>query len=985
MGSNITVIPWIYVGPSPSVAQTPSIVSARDKTRLGLVGETLRGPAFKPTFIKDGEDFFNTFGSPSIDIDGVTRFPRYELPYIANAYLNSSDSLFVTRVLGLSGYDAGSTWAITLKADFNNDTVGPTNGTGVTYSSLFSFTADSQGIVTRVVSSDSLIQTLWDNKSLIGVFDYLDGDINQPTDSNYTGGTLYKLSTNISYLGSTFTGFSINDFYLKNYTSIIVGSDINYTGQTSGVTVYYSASTYDEVEDLLIATIRSKSYYDDNENLIFNLGTGISSLSLDPTVSGATNNIFNDFKFKWTDISGVTGSTIVSFDTAKNNYIGTVLSKEGIQPIYLDSYYRNLVNGLSYKIKGINLNLVNYSTKFSNYKEKFKPSVTPWIVSQIKASFITKLFRFWSIGDGDYTNDLFKVTISNIRLMNSENVKYDIKNPDGIYDDYKFDVTIRPINEFDSIFKGFTDEIYERCSMNPKSTNYIGKMIGTRNGDYPSKSKYVTVEINEEGGDLSLTFPAGFLGYPQVDYDDISTRTVKRPFNVYKTSYDTLDIIENNYLGLSDSFGFDKDMFKYHGVPNSTTRFNWTGMTKGFHMDINATGVTLDDVNVLVNNINYEFEVGNAQFVDEQLTLDTSYVDLNTRKFTLLPYGGFDGWDINRLGRTNLDTYRINNDKGILGEQKDNFNKITLTDNSVGLNSDYYAFLEGIWTFKDIDNININLFATPGLDTTNHNRLIEEAIDFIEYDRADSLYIVTIPDVNPNNKELIDVLDVVTLIEGNYDSSYVAAYWPWVKLTENGVWLPPTVSVVSNFARNDNSSTSFPWIAVAGVDKGRMNVFDIRRNPNGDYLSRENVNYLYTNRINPLIYTKLTGYEGYKIWGNKTLSTTDSLTNRVHIRRLLIEVKDIIIKTCRPFLFEQNDNKTKRDLEKRIIPELTKIKENRGIVDFKLKFDTTIEEIDKGYLKGKIFIKPVNAIEYIVFIFSILPKTGELSVELNQE
>ena len=85
MGSNITVIPWIYVGPSPSVAQTPSIVSARDKTRLGLVGETLRGPAFKPTFIKDGEDFFNTFGSPSIDIDGVTRFPRYELPYIANA------------------------------------------------------------------------------------------------------------------------------------------------------------------------------------------------------------------------------------------------------------------------------------------------------------------------------------------------------------------------------------------------------------------------------------------------------------------------------------------------------------------------------------------------------------------------------------------------------------------------------------------------------------------------------------------------------------------------------------------------------------------------------------------------------------------------------------------------------------------------------------------------------------------------------------
>ena len=165
MGSNLTVAPWIYFGPSPSPSGNVTPPPPLAKTRLGLVGEALIGPAFHPMLIKNVTEFTNIFGGISDEKDGITNFPRYELPYIANQYLGQANQLYVTRVLGLCGYDAGHTWGITVKGNYNATTLGPTVTAG-TYSTLFTFTADSQNIVTNIVSNDSLLQTLWNNNYL---------------------------------------------------------------------------------------------------------------------------------------------------------------------------------------------------------------------------------------------------------------------------------------------------------------------------------------------------------------------------------------------------------------------------------------------------------------------------------------------------------------------------------------------------------------------------------------------------------------------------------------------------------------------------------------------------------------------------------------------------------------------------------------------------------------------------------------------------
>ncbi len=105
-------------------------------TTLGLAGETLKGPAFEPIFITNYDEFLTIFGGLNPEKFSNNK-PKYELPYIAKSYLTQSNQLFVSRVLGLTGYDAGKGWAIVSKANYDPSTI----ATGATTT----FTADFSG------------------------------------------------------------------------------------------------------------------------------------------------------------------------------------------------------------------------------------------------------------------------------------------------------------------------------------------------------------------------------------------------------------------------------------------------------------------------------------------------------------------------------------------------------------------------------------------------------------------------------------------------------------------------------------------------------------------------------------------------------------------------------------------------------------------------------------------------------------------------
>ena len=109
MASNnrVFVSPGVYT----SELDLTFVAQSVGVTTLGLAGETLKGPAFEPILISNFDEFKLYFGatSPEKFSDGN---PKYELGYVAKSYLQESNQLFVTRVLGLSGYKPYKTFGI---------------------------------------------------------------------------------------------------------------------------------------------------------------------------------------------------------------------------------------------------------------------------------------------------------------------------------------------------------------------------------------------------------------------------------------------------------------------------------------------------------------------------------------------------------------------------------------------------------------------------------------------------------------------------------------------------------------------------------------------------------------------------------------------------------------------------------------------------------------------------------------------------------
>ena len=937
MAEQVFVSPGVYTSEKDLTFITRQV----GVTTLGLVGETTIGPAFQPIFIGNYGEFQSFFGGLNATKVADTGAPQYELPYIAKSYLSQSNQLFVTRVLGFSGYDAGKAWAITLDGALNSGTTATTI-TATSYVTLISYTATTAGTNTTVTSVNPLIQSLINNGALTSSLAFLGAATTAATAS--IGATYLKT-------GANFSGISFSLYVTATGTS---GSVV--TGSTSGITVTYSGTAYADVENQVVALLRSRATINTSTQLPSFEVTGATGVVFDPAFSAATADPLGTFSLSGNStVQGDFGYQ-VSMDKTQKNYLPKVLGRgaqDGRTALFVEELYGNMFTSLNAdgKIRGIKQTVINYSTNFSDYLNQYEPAVTPYVVSELRGNKVLRLFRFTTISDGNAANEQFKISIVNIK-------------PDA----KEFDVHVRAFYDTDAqptVLESFT-----RCTMDPSSNNFISRKIGTLDGEYASKSSYILVELDDTS-DTSDAFPAGFIGYPKRNYQLNSNSTVLDPIVMYKQTYGTYENKRKYYLGLSETIGIDADFFDYKGVPPTTSPDMWTGLTYGFHMDVDATGVTIDNVTEIINSSGgtysptFLFDTGNAEFRTDAGLASGPYEKIYARKFTFVPYGGFDGWDIYNTRRTNTDSFLINGTKGAAGVTSGAFANRTLTNGDLGINSDYYAYLEAIWTFKNPEAVNINVFATPGIDNFDNTNLVEATIDMIEQDRADSLYIMTTPDVDSAG-DVLTVDDVVDTLDGMYDSNYSCTYWPWIQINdaENNVFIyvPPTRDVVRNIALTDN--IAFPWFAVAGIQRGDVDAIKARQK-----LTLAQRDTLYENRINPIAtFTS----DGIKIWGNKTLQVKDSALNRINVRRLLLQARKLISAVSIRLLFEQNDTVVRNQFLALVNPILDNIRTERGLTDFRVVLSKDPEDIDRNQLTGQIFLKPTRALEFIQVEFVIM-------------
>ena len=131
--------------------------------------------------------------------------------------------------------------------------------------------------------------------------------------------------------------------------------------------------------------------------------------------------------------------------------------------------------------------------------------------------------------------------------------------------------------------------------------------------------------------------------------------------------------------------------------------------------------------------------------------------------------------------------------------------------------------------------------------------------------------------------------------------------------------------------------------------------------------------FLYTNNINPIATFPNTGVV---VYGQKTLQKKASATDRVNVRRLLINLKRRISQISNTLVFEQNTTATRNNFLAQVNPYLQSVQQRQGLYAFRVKMDdtnNTADVIDRNQLVGVIEIQPTKTAEYIVLDFNILP------------
>jgi hypothetical protein len=901
-------------------------------TTLGLLGETPKGPAFEPVFISNYDEFTSYFGFLNPEKFKENGYHKYELNYIAKSFLTQTNQLYISRVLGVSGYKAGNAWSITLDSAEDPTTVAST-ATGSTGGLTYS--ATTAGSPVTMTFDDANLQALFDADEISSTFSAIGladtGDTFSITSPKY-------IKTGCDFSGATF------DMVVTEAGS---GGTGFVTGVTTGTVVTYTASCLTDIDGSVIATLRSRADYGSDQLLDFEVSGSTDTVMANTT--SITSDPFATFSITGTASDGDTFSYSVSMDKTKKNYLPGVFgskSQDKETELFIEEIYTNALEDLydDGKVKGLDItfNSIGEATfnNLDDYQEQWKSASSPYVLSELRGNKLQRLFRFVTISDGDSANEDVKFSIINIKP-----------------DDKTFDLAIRKFNDNDANMS--IVEKFSKISMDPENTGFVGRKIGTTDGEYPLRSKYVMVEMADsypiDG------FPGGFEGVLNREY--IGTRTSLPPQIEYKTEYGLLNAskLRKTYLGLNTQIGIDQDFFDYKGI-NKINSGVWTGRTDGFHMDVNALGAEISDG---ANSYFPVLQVGISAFTTDASLVGGPYEKLSARKFTYTSFGGYDGWDVYRTERTNQDTYTKTGTKGAAGLLSGTFTTYTTSEGDDGITSDYYTFLEGLYTYNNPEAVNINVFASPGLDLSDQPGLIDNAVDIIETDRADSLYIITTPDVDDSGIAITEGEAVDIIEDSGIDSNYSATYWPWLQMndTENNqfVWLPPTLEVVRNIALTDN--VAFPWFASAGLNRGTTNAIKARVK-----LTLDQRDTLYEGRINPMA---TFSDVGVVIWGNKTLQDKETALNRINVRRLLLQARKLISAVSIRLLFEQNDDVVRNQFLSLVNPILDNIRKERGLIDFRVVLDDTPESIDRNELNGRIFIKPTRSLEYISIEFNI--------------
>ena len=271
-------------------------------------------------------------------------------------------------------------------------------------------------------------------------------------------------------------------------------------------------------------------------------------------------------------------------------------------------------------------------------------------------------------------------------------------------------------------------------------------------------------------------------------------------------------------------------------------------------------------------------------------------------------------------------------------------------------------YTDAITLLENKDEYAFNIITVPGLTQQNNGTTISKVVSLAET-RGDAIAVV-----DPVGYG--DTLANAVSEAGEINSSYAAAYWPWVQVgsaTGKNAFVPPSVVIPGVYAFTDGASA--PWFAPAGLVRGGIpNVIQAERK-----LTKADRDTLYDGNVNPI--ATFPG-QGIAAFGQKTLQKKSSALDRINVRRLLIELKKFFGDQARNLVFEQNTIATRNRFLSIVNPYLESVVQQQGLYSFRVVMDdtnNTSDVIDRNQLVGQVFIQPAKTAEFIVLDFTVEP------------
>ena len=993
-----------FVSPGVFLNEVDQSVLPRLPQAVGpaIIGRTKRGPAFRPTRIDSFSDFLEVFGEPVPGggsdgdqwRDGVPQGPTYA-SYAAQAYLRNNGPVTMVRVLGSehpskeSGGEAGYRVGTAGSTAALNQTTGGAFG-------LFVFPSASANNVGSTGVTGTLGALFYLNNGSIELTGTIRGpettgagavtnasgtSIAIKDDANGNFRALIKSSTQVAAdIGDSFV-FNFNpddDKYIRkvfNTNPTLTNSDVTVANSQKN---YFLGQSFDrKVQEILdkspdgttgrmygvILPVKDATNSGNEYQMAARAAQSgwVISQDLRQTAGNLTESSANAISF---DPEGNNVSQLFKFHSLSEGEWEQRNLKISIEKIVAP---RDNFN--KYGTFSVVLRKMEDNDKAQKIVERYdnlnlNPNSPDYIARRIGDMYEVwddTRRRLQSYGSFENMSKFIRIEMANdveTGQADPELIPFGFFGP-VVYNHFQLET-----NQTDDAFETAEGAVISGSSLVRAGANNITNAALTAS-NIVQVSPIDSPDALSEGGflDCKFEFPSHRLVEDSSEFGLADHRMIYFGMDTTKSGSQQLAFDRSN---IDIAYPLSKDVASSF-APDSVSTTSYV-----FTLDnVSGSSVNTDASAGVYDRFYY---VSGSRAAGDSITaasgsyksLLSAFEDVGGARFTMPLFGGFDGFDV-----TEKEPFNHRAASGLL--------RAGVTERN---SSGYYSIKKGIDIVADPEFVEMNLAAIPGVvneDLTKH------LIDVCE-ERADALAIIDpLGGYTPNTEDTTSEQSRTSTTAAktvsdnmkarNINSSYGAAYFPWVQIRDsirgNLLYVPP--SVVGLGVLGASEAKSAVWFAPAGFNRGGLteggaglNVIGVRHK-----LTSEERDRLYENNINPIASFPA---EGIVVFGQKTLQVTPSALDRINVRRLLIFVKKGMSRISATTLFEQNIESTWAAFKARSEEFLSSVKAGLGLESFRVVLDrstTTDELIDRNVLYAKIFLKPAKSIEYIALDFVV--------------